>query len=467
MPNRATSRTSEPKAERLVVGGSLAGIAAAARLAKLGYAVTLIERETTLGGRYRGCDSLLEDQPVRTDALPGVLLLPAPWRDLFKKSGRTMEAELTRAGLALVPGPASVHRFADGTELTLPAERGAQEDSLSATFGTPAAHRWRDLVDELVDVWQALRPLGLETLTDATPSFAKSAAIMAGRTVADLAERIDQPHLAALVRDTAWREGSDPAHTPAWRASRLAVERTFGRWILVDTATGAPRPMSELIEVLTQRLSTRRVEIRYGCTVVDLSAGVRLESGEQLFSPHPDPSANSPDGRGAADVVCALNPWRYAELIHAPTAARRLSPALAPALSHRLIDRPSVGALPSGCVGVAETVEHPSSGPDSSPPVVRWSRQLDGERALESRHDFTDSQPDPSFGLGWQPTPRPFAGRRRFKQWLSQPTGSGIGTEPSSGRVFAGPWLRGGPQPDQCVLSGAIAAQLSDAPSIS
>lgn len=448
-PTRPTPRTVGPKAERLVVGGSLAGIAAAGRLAKLGYTVALIEREATLGGRYRGTDTTLAGQQVRTDALPGVLLLPAPWRDLFKKSGRTMEAELTRAGLALVPGPVSVHRFTDGTELILPAERGDQEDNLSAAFGVAAAHRWRDLVDGLVDVWQALRPLGLETLNNPTPTFTKSAALLPGKTVADLAERIAHPHLAALVRDTAWREGSDPAHTPAWRASRLAVERTFGRWILVDATTGAPRAMSELIDVLTARLATRKVVVRYGCEVTDLSAGVQLASGQDGVT----------EGDFPHHVVCTINPWRYSELVHAPAAARNLSPAAAPAVSHQLIERPA------GSDTVTEIVEHAGLGSDSPPPVVRWSREIDEGQALESRHDFTRSAPDPSFGPAWRPTPHLLAGRRRFKQWLAQPTGSGLTGVQSPQPVLAGPWLRGGPHPDQCVLSGAIAAQLSDAQS--
>lgn len=439
-------RAAGPTAQRLVVGGSLAGMAAAGRLAKLGYAVTLIEREDGLGGRYRGTDAVVDGQQTRVDALPGVLLLPAPWRDLFKKSGRTMEAELTRAGLALVPGPASVHRFVDGTELVLPFERGEQEDSLTAAFGVPAAHRWRDLVDELVDVWQALRPLGLETLSNPKPAFAKSGALLPGRTVADLADRIDHPHLATLIRDTAWREGSDPAHTPAWRAIRLAVERTFGRWILVDASTGAPQAMSEIIDVLTARLATRKVTVRYASEVADLSSGVLLSSGEDLAAevgfPH--------------DVVCAVNPWRYAELVRAPGTAHNLSPAAAPAVRHRIIDSPAARDA------VTESVEHTGLGTDSPPPVVTWSRNIGQTRTLESRHDFADSTPDPSFGLSWRATPRLLAGRRRFRQWLAQPTATGLAGVRGPQPVLAGPWLRGGPQPDQCLLSGAIAAQLSD-----
>lgn len=444
MSTRATTRAAGPQAERVVVGGSLAGIAAAGRLAKLGYAVTLLEREAALGGRYRGADVAVDGRVVRADALPGVLLLPAPWRDLFKKSGRTMEAELTRAGLALVPGPATAHRFADGTEFVLPSDRGDQHDNLSAAFGTPAANRWRDLVDELVDVWQALRPLGMETLNNPTPTFAHSSALMPKQSVADLAERIEHPHLATLIRDIAWREGSDPANTPAWRACRLAVERTFGRWILIDSTTRAPRAMSELIDVLTARLSTRKVTVRYACEVTDLTEGVHLASGEHLL--HGE----------LGKAVCTINPWRYADLVRAPSAARRLSPALAPAVTQRLVERPA------GSEAVTEIVEHTEPGLHSAPPNVRWSREIDTGLALESRHDFTRAAPDPSFGLAWRAARRLLPGRRRFAQWLAQPTGSGLAGLPSPQPVLAGPWLRGGPHPEQSVLSGAIAAQLSD-----
>ena len=80
-----------------VVGGSLPGLAAAARLAKVGHSVVLHEARPVLGGRW-----------AEPGVLPDVLDFPAPWRDLFKKSGRPLSAELARAGLDLVPAPDAV-----------------------------------------------------------------------------------------------------------------------------------------------------------------------------------------------------------------------------------------------------------------------------------------------------------------------------------------------------------------------
>src|SRR3954453_13876492 len=142
-----------------VIGGGLAGLAAAARLAKAGHPVQLFEREAGLGGSWRAVE-----QPGvgLVDRAPAVLTFPAPWRDLFRKSGRPLEAELARSGHELVPAGRSSDRCEDGSELSLPTERAAQYQALTAAYGEPAARRWRDLLDQLDGVWQVLRPLGLE-----------------------------------------------------------------------------------------------------------------------------------------------------------------------------------------------------------------------------------------------------------------------------------------------------------------
>ena len=125
LPSLATARVTAPV---VVVGGGLAGMAAAARLAKSGYPVELHERSDRLGGRWAA--SALPSGPL-VDAAPAVLGFPAPWRDLFRKSGRPLEAELARQGYALVPAEPAVVVFADGTELVWPADRGAQHAALT------------------------------------------------------------------------------------------------------------------------------------------------------------------------------------------------------------------------------------------------------------------------------------------------------------------------------------------------
>ena len=79
------------------------------------------------------------------DDAPSIIGFPAPWRDLFRKSGRPLEAELARMGYALEPAQPATMIFADGAELTLPTDRGGQYATLAAAYGSSVAERWRGL----------------------------------------------------------------------------------------------------------------------------------------------------------------------------------------------------------------------------------------------------------------------------------------------------------------------------------
>ena len=301
-----------------LTGGTLGAAAAAARLAKLGHAVTLVGDPGSVGGHWR------------TD-LPPVFGLPAAWRDLFRKSGRMLDAELTRHGLVLEPAPAALHRFPDGLELELPAERGAQFATISETISPAAAARWRDLLDDLDDLWLALRRAGLE---QPRPAGRVPDELRRPGTLSRLADRVREPHLARIITSLGPRSGTDDAAAPALLATRLVVERTFGRWQLADVS--GPVPGMRLLDVLSGRLATRRV----------------------TFSPIVPPSQDA--------VVDLTNP-RPDHRLFGP----RVRPALAPTVTH-----------PEG--GLREVVEHTASGP-----VVTWAGV---------RHDFTAMEPDLTWG---------------------------------------------------------------------
>lgn len=229
-------RTSGDPRPVTVLGGTLAGMAVAARLAKAGHPVTLVADRERLG----------------PPDLPEVFSFPAPWRDLFTKSGRPLAAELARTGHELT---AVDTRSVDG--LDLPAERGAQSRVLADSFGPAVAGRWRDLLDALDDVWQVRRLLGLEQEFD-RPRFAASRkALWWGMSVADVARRFAHPELSAVIRATA---EDDPRRSPADHAMWLAVERTFGLWRITD-ADGRPAPARVLVDALATRLATRGVAI--------------------------------------------------------------------------------------------------------------------------------------------------------------------------------------------------------------
>ncbi len=415
----------------VVVGGGIAGMAAAARLAKAGHAVELYEREAVLGGRWAAAD-LPGAGPV--DAAPAVLPFPAPWRDLFRKSGRPLEAELARSGHALVPAAAVAYRFADGNQLSLPTERGAQHAALRTAFGAGAADRWRDLLDELDEVWQILRSLGLEQPLRGRDQLPRPvlARLHARRSLSWLAARLDEPHLEALVRSLAHRHGSDPDQTPAFAAVDLSVSRRFGHWH-VGATDPAAHPSdtgrsSVLTEALARRLGTRGVQVQLATAVT----GLEVEAGRVVGV------RTAAAVRPAAAVVVATDPWHLVDDLLPHDLDRslrrrthRLRPAAAPAVEHLHLDQRAPG--------VSETVDLSADGT----PLISWARPA-AEGTVVSRHDFSRTRPAPGAGAAW----------RGWRSWLLRPP-----VAPGTPGLFtASAAAPGGDAPSALVLTGALAS---------
>ena len=415
----------------VVIGGGLAGLAIAARLAKAGHQVELYERSETLGGTWAPYQL---ESGVTVDEAPSILGFPAPWRDLFRKSGRPLEAELARMGYALAPAAPPKMIFADGAELILPSDRGGQSAALAEAYGRSVTERWQLLLDRLDEVWQALRKLGLEAeLRSRRQLHRRTRRNLLGRrmTVADLAISIDHKHLGAVIRSVAYRSGSLPERTPAFVAVELATARRFGRWQVqpLDSNSGLDVGRSSiLVEALAARLALRKVRVHLACSIERITirngkvAAVVTSDGD-----HP-----------AAAVVATCDPWlTFNGLLPTTTAQqirrqlRRLTPAAAPTITH--------GEAPAPNTLVDETVTLTEAGV----PALNYLHRSSG-KGVRTVHDFTQVLPRPSFGVAW----------RGFSSWLHRPP---VTTE-IPGLYVAGPWSRGGPSGSQVVLSAALAA---------
>jgi phytoene desaturase len=110
------------KQTALVVGAGIGGIATAARLAKNGYDVTVLEKESTPGGR---CNQIVRDGH-RFDIGPTLFLMPEVWEETFASLGEKMSdhLELTR-----IDPTYKVH-FDDGLQLQLTSDIGAMQTQL-------------------------------------------------------------------------------------------------------------------------------------------------------------------------------------------------------------------------------------------------------------------------------------------------------------------------------------------------
>lgn len=387
-----------------VVGATLAGLATSVRLAKVGHQVSL-NPAGPLGGRAAPHRLPGHDQ-IWVDDLEPVLTLPAAWRDLLKKSGRAFGPELTRHHLDLVPAPPAVHHFADGTELTLPDDRAGQLQAMRATLGAGAAQRWTDLLDQVDRLWQVLRMNGVERPfpTDGLDAE-RHHQLWWSRSLGQLAKDLDDPRLAALLLSAGWRAGAtDPHRAPAWLATRWTLPRTFGRWHLAtagqpSTRTpdgqsptpGAALGMGALVEVLTDRLVER---------------GVELEPD--------DPQAEVVIDARAPEPPADQRSW-WQKLLSRPG----LGAVRPPTISHDLHQLSEQGRTAEGLAAppagaIAESVFHTDGAP-----VVAWARRV-GEQLLVTSHDHTHPA-DPDAALGWDLS----AGASWLARPQLEPTGPG------------------------------------------
>lgn len=334
----------------VVLGGGFAGMAAAARLAKMRHEVVLVERRDRLGGSL---------EPVRSgefswDAAASATLLPAVVRDLFRKSGRPLEREIDLVPLDAVRH----HHFADGSRLRLPGRTRAGQlrafDALAPGLGT----QWVERVDALGQVWELLRrewferawdpvvsPTEVSRTVDARPSLHRALA----RDLADDRARAVAAHPFVAA-------GHDPRRVPAWAGLTAYLEQRFGVWTV-------PGGLSALGAAMADRVATRKVEVLTSTTAQDLVVAdgrvraVRTTAGELP----------------ADAVVVAVDPRTLPAL--APY-VRRTASTVPPAVLHLGTDVPT--EVPRDA---QEVVLHPR-GRREPTLVLRHGQAPDGASAL-------------------------------------------------------------------------------------
>ncbi|HCB05970.1 MAG TPA: UDP-galactopyranose mutase [Nocardioides bacterium] len=306
----------------VVVGGGFGGLASAARLAKLGHDVTLLERLETLGGAV----STVAADGFEWDAGPTATLLPAVVRDLFRKSGRPLEREL---GFELEPlDLVREHWFADGTVVALPGHSRAAQRQAFDTLGAGLGERWVSYVDSFSDDWEVLRRAYFESAWDPGDLSREVAARLDSREMLHkrLRRTFKDERLRLVAGHPFVAEGHDLRNVPAWAGLVSYLERQFGTWTL-------PGGMGRLSALLTDRLATRRVTVERGVTATDLI----VRSGRVV-------AVATASGQIDADaVVCAVDPRLLPAL--APYVERTM-PAMPPVICHVGVASPVPGLAP-------------------------------------------------------------------------------------------------------------------------
>ncbi|MFD0006210.1 phytoene desaturase family protein [Streptomyces sp. NPDC127178] len=258
-----------------VIGAGMGAMAAAARLAVAGHRVAVYERTETYGGAVRR----FERDGFGFDTGPGLLPLPAVYRDLFVKTGK----EPLEACVELVQvDPSARHVFADGTEVSLPnASRAGIVTALDEALGAGTGGRWGDFLVRAREAWdRTRRPLleeplwpNWQVLAEREPYPAvPHKRFLRTRRAGTLAEvgawELRDPRLVALLESHALAYGLDPRETPASAAVLPYLEHAFGIWYV----RGGIR---ELARAVYERCVARKVEFSFGAEV----AGVLEKDG--------------------------------------------------------------------------------------------------------------------------------------------------------------------------------------------
>ena len=292
----------------VVIGGGFGGMAAAARLAKLGHQVALLERAAGLGGALTS----VELDGFAWDAGPTSTLLPAVIRDLFRKSGRPLEREVDLQPLDLV----REHRFEDGSTLQLPGgSRAAQLDAFDA-LAPGLGEQWVDHVASYGDTWELLRKEWFERPFDADVAPRELTALLSRRESLDkrLRRTFRDERLRLVAGHRLVMDGHELRDVPVFAGVDVYLEQRFGAWTV-------PGGLAALGTAMADRLALRGVTVLTGTTATDL-----VLTGGRVAA------VRTPQGEVAADlVVVAIDPRRLPALA---SYVRRTMPAIPPVVCH-------------------------------------------------------------------------------------------------------------------------------------
>ena len=269
-------------AKIIVIGAGVGGMAAAARLAKNGHSVHIIEASDRVGGKAR--TEWIGDYAFDTG--PSLLTLPAVYRDLFLKTGKRIEHILKIDPV----DPAFTYHFPDKTEIIFPnLSLSAICDSIENSIGKRAADEWHNLIQRAEAMWDVSRGPFVESELISIAPLLKSKSFMSDvAMIAPLSSMrkitkkyTENPYLSKIVDRYATYTGSDPRKAPAVLLTIAFVESAFGAWHIQGG-------VGQLSIALADRCRDLGVEISLNTEVIEIlqdgakATGVRTRSGSEL-----------------------------------------------------------------------------------------------------------------------------------------------------------------------------------------
>jgi phytoene desaturase len=264
----------------IVIGGGLAGLAAATELAGRGLRVTVVERNHHLGGKM----NVLSEQGFTFDMGPTILTMPNVARGIIQRTGRNVADYIDFVRL----DPQWRCMYEDGTVVDLlerPEEMAAAMDRQFP--GTGAGRGWKELVEysrrmyRLSDKVFFFKDLGgvvdlMRKPPTNDPGLLRDVlAMRLHSTVGGTIEKhLHEPHLRQLAEHFLQYVGSSPFLAPAILTLIASAQVDEGCWY----SMGGTRKVAQALERI---LREEGAELLTGCTVKRLIAdGPRVRGVE-------------------------------------------------------------------------------------------------------------------------------------------------------------------------------------------
>ncbi len=255
----------------LIIGSGVGGLSTGILLAKLGYSVTMVEKNTLAGGLMRGYRRQGCDCPVGIHYL-GALAAGQPLRRLWDCLGVASDIALERMG---VNGPIDRYVF-DDYDFDLPEGLEAFEDNLRKSFPQEQS-QITAFMEELRDVFQSFARL--EMLTNAA---GKAVSLDSFSPMGDYLTRLHcSPRLMSVLGVPATLIGVPLQDCPRFFYYMILASYLLSSWRLKESSSLLAETFVRRFEMLGGELLTGDGALHI-LADADRLRGLRLKSGREL-----------------------------------------------------------------------------------------------------------------------------------------------------------------------------------------
>lgn len=240
----------------VVIGAGMGGMCAAARLAKLGHEVTIVEASPHYGGKCRS-ETIAG---FTFDAGPTLLTIPAVYRDFFQRTGKHLGQVLTVEPV----DPSFDYRFADGSSVLFAnLSRKKTVAAINSTLGQGVGDEWDRALTDAEAMWDVSREPFVERELRVKSFITRSALrdlfiIKPWRSLRSI--HFKDQRLQMIMDRYATYSGSDPRKAPLVLSTIAFIEEAFGAWHIKGG-------MGKLAEAVYQRCLELGVKFEFNAKV--------------------------------------------------------------------------------------------------------------------------------------------------------------------------------------------------------